>query len=86
MQRQGNTKIQNQNFCSSFQTYFINKILGEFLNHTSFTFINILLGHCPVDHYQCSDKRCVRTSLVCDGKKDCFDNSDEVEGCKGIDA
>ena len=45
--------------------------------------IAMQLGHCPVDHYQCSDKRCVRISKVCDGHKDCLDNSDEVEGCNG---
>ena len=42
-----------------------------------------LLGHCPSDHYRCSDKRCIRTSKVCDGYKDCSDNGDEVNGCKG---
>ena len=41
------------------------------------------LGHCPSEHYLCSDKRCVRTSKVCDGYQDCSDNGDEVNGCKG---
>lgn len=48
-----------------------------------FTVILMHLGDCPVDNYQCSDKRCVRKTKLCDGEKDCSDNSDEVDGCKG---
>ena len=41
------------------------------------------IGNCPVDHYQCGDKRCIRETKMCDGKQDCLDNSDEVAGCNG---
>ena len=48
-----------------------------------FYVIGMLLGDCPADHYQCSDKRCVRVTHICDGEKDCSDNGDEFDGCIG---
>lgn len=49
----------------------------------------------PIDHYQmpihpsckldktfqCTNKICIHNSLVCDGRNDCGDNSDEVNNC-----
>ena len=32
---------------------------------------------CPDDHFQCSDGGCIQSDLICDGKSDCYDNSDE---------
>ena len=35
---------------------------------------------CGANEYQCYDKSCIDASQRCDGKTDCFDNSDEA-GC-----
>ena len=48
--------------------------------------MTIILGTCPLNSFRCSNKRCVQSSKVCDGKNDCLDNSDEKEGCNGRDA
>lgn len=37
--------------------------------------------NCPKNHFQCSNKHCIRGTWVCDGKDDCGDNSDETMGC-----
>ena len=43
-------------------------------------FYNLDFPPCSTNEYQCFDKSCVDASHRCDGKKDCFDNSDE-DGC-----
>ena len=44
----------------------------------------IILGDCPLHNFRCENKRCVEYSSICDGKNDCFDNSDEIEGCNSM--
>ena len=36
---------------------------------------------CPEETFTCNNKKCISESLKCDGKNDCGDNTDEVEGC-----
>ena len=43
----------------------------------------MLLGQCPLNHFQCKNKRCVQPSRICDGNNDCMDNTDEIDGCAG---
>lgn len=33
--------------------------------------------------FSCGENKCLSPSLVCDGKGDCYDNSDENIGCSG---
>ena len=40
-------------------------------------------SNCHRKHFKCNNKRCAKASLVCDGKNDCGDNSDETVGCTG---
>ena len=44
----------------------------------------MLLGNCPLHHFQCKNKRCVPHSKICNANNDCGDNSDEIDGCTGI--
>ncbi|XP_050540895.1 low-density lipoprotein receptor-related protein 1 [Daktulosphaira vitifoliae] len=37
---------------------------------------------CPLDQFQCLNKRCIFQEYYCDGHNDCGDNSDEPEKCK----
>ena len=37
---------------------------------------------CPYNYFLCSNKKCLNNTLVCNGKDDCGDNSDE-SFCKG---
>ena len=46
--------------------------------------LTIDIGQCPLNHFRCSNQRCVQENVVCDGKNDCGDYSDESEGCYGI--
>ena len=36
-----------------------------------------------MNHFKCNNHRCVQNLLVCDGKNDCGDYSDEDKGCRG---
>ena len=48
-------------------------------------YILILDGFgCPKDYFVCQNNKCLPPHYKCDGKDDCEDNSDEIEGCKGI--
>ena len=42
-----------------------------------------LIDECPIDHFQCSNQRCVPDTVVCNGENDCGDHTDESEGCLG---
>ena len=44
----------------------------------------MLLGNCPLHHFQCKNKRCVPHSKICNANNDCGDNSDEIDGCTGM--
>lgn len=32
---------------------------------------------CPLDFFQCGDKRCIPDRKLCDGSRDCYDGTDE---------
>ena len=39
---------------------------------------------CPENGFRCHDsKLCISNSLICDGKDDCSDGSDEKQQCNG---
>ncbi|XP_050433383.1 low-density lipoprotein receptor-related protein 1 isoform X2 [Adelges cooleyi] len=40
---------------------------------------------CPLDQFQCVNKKCIFHEYYCDGHNDCGDNSDEPENCKICD-
>jgi Low-density lipoprotein receptor domain class A len=40
---------------------------------------------CSKFEFTCTDKMCVPLDLICDGKSDCLDNSDETIGCMDIE-
>lgn len=40
---------------------------------------------CTEYEFTCDDKMCISLDLICNGKKDCMDNSDEVRGCLSIE-
>lgn len=43
--------------------------------------------NCSQYEYTCkSDKLCIPLNFMCDGKKDCTDNSDEIAGCLKAEA
>ena len=42
-----------------------------------------LLSTCPESHFLCSNMKCINGAMMCDGKDDCGDQSDEIIGCKG---
>ena len=39
---------------------------------------------CPEGHFLCQNQKCLRAEVMCDGRNDCGDNSDEENGCFGI--
>ena len=43
-----------------------------------------ILGSCPMNHFRCGNKRCVPNSRLCNGKDNCGDNTDEIEGCTSM--
>ena len=36
-----------------------------------------------MNHFKCTNQKCVDNSYVCDGRNDCGDYSDEDKGCQG---
>ena len=38
---------------------------------------------CPESHFSCKNLKCIKGVSMCDGKDDCGDKSDEINGCKG---
>ena len=70
---------RSQQYLEKFNTgYRINThmyILYGFLALTKYT--------CPKTQFTCDDLQCIPGSLVCDGKGDCEDGSDEQKGCSG---
>ena len=40
--------------------------------------------NCPKNHYLCENNQCKNSSVICDGKDDCDDGSDETIGCRGM--
>ena len=36
-----------------------------------------------MNHFKCTNHKCVDNSYVCDGRNDCGDYSDEDKGCQG---
>ena len=38
---------------------------------------------CPDGHFLCQNQKCLRAEVMCDGRNDCGDNSDEEKGCFG---
>ena len=53
------------------------------MNCVNYIFVAMIKSNCPKTHFTCDNMRCVRGSLLCDGKDDCGDESDEVKGCSG---
>ena len=39
------------------------------------------IGTCQHDHFICANDNCLSASLICDGKDDCGDDSDETTIC-----
>ena len=42
-----------------------------------------LADGCPRESFLCSNHHCLNASVLCDGKNDCGDNSDEGTICSG---
>ena len=42
-----------------------------------------LMSNCPPSHFRCVNKRCIRSTMMCNGEDDCGDNTDETLGCNG---
>ena len=40
-------------------------------------------GVCSKDDFLCANDKCVKASMICDGKDDCGDESDEGTVCSG---
>ena len=38
---------------------------------------------CEEYEFKCNNHKCIHSSLKCDGKDDCGENSDETEDCHG---
>ena len=52
--------------------------------HAIFDIVEPLTANCDSSHFQCGNKRCIHSYLLCDGSDDCGDNGDETLGCNGI--
>ena len=46
-------------------------------------FLEFLGQISPMNEFQCDDSTCISQSLMCDGKEDCLDGSDEALGLCG---
>ena len=55
------------------------------LLYVSFIILPIIGGFgCPKEKFLCKNKICLPATVKCNGKNDCNDNSDEIDGCVGI--
>ena len=45
----------------------------------------LILGgfSCPKEKFLCKNSKCLPSTFKCNGKDDCGDNSDEIDGCVG---
>ena len=39
---------------------------------------------CSTEMFACDEKRCISPELLCNGKIDCIDGSDEKDNCQGM--
>ena len=67
-------------FGNCFHTKTANTLLYHFSDETAGLCQNV---YCPKYGFQCSYGACVSGKALCNKKKECFDNSDELESlCK----
>jgi len=52
---------------------------NNFKQYRGFKFKWIAINKCSDDKFLCWNGRCINKTLQCDGKKDCLDNSDEIQ-------
>ena len=52
-------------------------------NIPNFNNLENLISNCPPSHFQCGNKQCIRSNMMCNGEDDCGDNTDETTGCNG---
>lgn len=51
------------------------------LNKSSSTSMDLVYNLCSANQFKCGNGQCIDVNLVCDGKGDCFDGTDEGVGC-----
>jgi hypothetical protein len=51
------------------------------LNKSSSTSMDLVYNLCSANQFKCANGQCIDANLVCDGKGDCFDGTDEGVGC-----
>ena len=43
--------------------------------------MDLVYNLCSANQFKCGNGQCIDVNLVCDGKGDCFDGTDEGVGC-----